>query len=272
MRPLAAITRAAERVSAQDLHRRIDPERWPRELAALATAFDQMLARLEDSFTRLSQFSADLAHELRGPINNLMGEAEVALSRARSEAEYRDVLESSLEEYGRLSRMIDGLLFLARAEAAERRIAKTRLDARREVEAVIEFHDALADEGGVKVSCDGSATVSADPGMFRRAVSNLLSNALQHTPPGGAITITLSAAPGGGAEVRVADTGVGIAAEHLPRLFDRFYRADPARAHSRGGIGLGLAIVKSIMEVHGGRVTITSRPGAGTTVILAFPS
>ncbi|MBI3611513.1 MAG: heavy metal sensor histidine kinase [Nitrospirae bacterium] len=272
MQPVKEITQTAERITAAQLHERIEPARWPQELTALATAFDQMLDRLQDSFTRLSQFSADLAHELRGPIHNLMGEAEVALSRMRTPEEYREVLESGLEEYARLSRMIDGLLFLARAESAERTIDRTPLDARKEIDAVAEFHEAIAQEQGIRVTCEGNATALADPILFRRAVSNLLSNALQHTPRGGRITVSVQSRGDGGAEVRVVDNGVGIDPEHLPKIFDRFYRADIARSRFPQGFGLGLAIVKSIMDLHGGAVTIRSEPFKGTSVILNFPS
>jgi two-component system heavy metal sensor histidine kinase CusS len=270
MHPLEEITRAAQRITANQLHERIDPARWPRELIPLAVAFDEMLSRLEDSFTRLSQFSADLAHELRTPINSMMGEAEVALSRVRTPSDYRQVLESSLEEYGKLSRMVDSLLFLARAESTELRIERSRIDARKEIEAVREFYDAVAEEQGVTVKSQGEGTVRAEPVLFRRAISNLLSNALKFTPPGGTVTLSVRGNDQS-VEVRVKDSGTGIPAEHLPRIFDRFYRADPARSQHLEGTGLGLAIVKSIMELHQGAVRLESRPGQGTTAILTFP-
>lgn len=272
MRPLREITEAAERITAAQLHERINPAKWPKELTVLATAFDRMLNRLQEAFTRLSQFSADLAHELRTPINNLMGEAEVALSRVRTPDEYREVLASSLEEFARLTRMIDGLLFLAHAESAEKVIEPSQLDAHKEIEAVIEFHDAFAKEQGVEVACQGEASLKADPMLFRRVISNLLSNALQYTPRGGKVMISVQQIDHQGAEIRVADTGCGIAPEHLPKIFERFYRADRARSKSPQGIGLGLAIVKSIMDLHGGSVTIASELSQGTTVTLRFPS
>ena len=271
MRPLEEITRAAQRITADQLHERIDPARWPRELMPLAVAFDEMLTRLEDSFTRLSQFSADLAHELRTPINSLMGEAEVALSRVRTSADYRQVLESSLEEYGKLSRMVDSLLFLARAESTEMRIERSRINALKEIDAVLEFYDAVAEEQGVAVESRGEGSVRADPVLFRRAISNLLSNALKFTPAGGIVTLSVRAGADQSVEVRVKDSGAGIPPEHLPRIFDRFYRADPARSQHPEGTGLGLAIVKSIMELHHGSVRLESRPGLGTTAILVFP-
>lgn len=272
MRPLEEITKAAQRITADQLHERIDPARWPKELTPLAVAFDEMLTRLEDSFTRLSGFSADLAHELRTPINSLMGEAEVALSRARTPEEYRQVLESSLEEYGKLSRMVDSLLFLARAESTEIRIDRCRLDALKEIQAVREFYDAVAEEQGVMVHCCGEAPLNADPALFRRALSNLVSNALKYTPRGGTITLSVRRLHHQQVEISVEDTGVGIAQEHLPRIFDRFYRADPARSQHPEGTGLGLAIVKTIMDLHRGTVRLQSQPGQGTLVTLRFPS
>ena len=271
MQPLREITSLAQRITAVQLRERIDAFRWPRELKDLATAFDEMLNRLEDSFTQLSQFSADLAHELRTPINNLLGEAEVALYRSRSPEEYRQVIESSLEEYARLSRMIDSLLFLARAECKDTQINRSVLDAHVEIEAVREFHEAFAEEKGINVVCDGNAHLIADSILFRRAVSNLLSNALQYTPPGGKVTFCVKQLDGQGVEVIISDSGFGIAAEHLPKLFDRFYRTDLARSHCPQGSGLGLALVKSIMDLHGGTVAIKSVPNMGTRVILRFP-
>lgn len=272
MHPLKEITKAAQRIKATQLHERISPTRWPNELAELATAFDEMLDRLENSFNQLSQFSADLAHELRTPINNLMGEAEVALSRTRTIDEYRHVLESSLEEYGRLSRMIDSLLFLARAESRDTYIKRSIFNAFKEIKAVQEFHESVAEEQGIEVTCQGNALLNADPILFRRAVSNLLSNAIQYTPRGGKVTLSVKQINNGCVEVSVSDTGSGIDPEHLPRIFDRFYRADRARSQHPQGAGLGLAIVKSIMDLHGGTVTIESKPNEGTTVILRFPN
>lgn len=239
-------------------------------VAYILSALKSALDRLKDSHARISQFSADLAHELRTPINNLIGEAEVALSRSRTVDEYREVLESSLEEYTRLSRMIDGLLFLARAESPETQIERKWFSALEEIKAVRDFLDAMAEEHGVEVICHGNEWLNADPMLFRRAVSNLLINALQHTPRGGRVSISAKKLSDASIEVKVSDTGFGIPAQHLPRIFDRFYRANNTRSQSKG-VGLGLAIVKSIMDLHGGSATIHSQPGVGTTVSLRFP-
>jgi two-component system, OmpR family, heavy metal sensor histidine kinase CusS len=272
LRPLADITRATERIGAQQLQERILPRSWPKELASLAAAFDRMLDRLQEAFERLSRFSADLAHELRTPINNLMGETQVALSRERTTDEYRALLQSALEEHGRLARMIDSMLFLAQADQARTTLAPSVLDARTELEAVADFYRALAEEQGVELHCDGQGNIAADPLLVRRALSNLLSNALKYTPRGGRVTLRIVEPPDGVRTLSVIDSGVGIAAEHLPKLGDRFYRVDPSRTESARGAGLGLAIVRSIMTLHGGTLRIQSRPGAGTTASLEFPA
>lgn len=269
LRPLHRITRQMEEVSAAQLGARLSPEGWPRELTALATAFDAMMDRLEDAFLRLSRFSADIAHELRTPIGNLMGEAEVTLARPRAQAEYEQVLASSLEEYGRLARLIESLLFLARAENTEVLVQRTEVDARDLARSVADFYQAVAEERGVRLEVRGGGRCAVDPVLVRRALSNLVDNALQHTPHGGQVTINVEAAPEGVA-LRVCDTGQGIEPGHVPHLFDRFYRIDEARTQSAEGVGLGLAIVKTIVELHGGRVDVESRVGEGTCVTLFF--
>jgi two-component system heavy metal sensor histidine kinase CusS len=268
LRPIGEMTRALKRVGPKQLHERVTAVGWPRELQPLAVAFDDMLGRLEDSFARLSQFSADIAHELRTPIGNIRGEAEVALTRSRSAQEYREVIESTIAECQHLGHIVDNLLFLARTEAAEGHLQRTSFDGRAAIEKIAAFHEPIAEDQHVAISCAGAAQFRADEMLFSRAVSNLLENALRHTPAGGAIEIAIANSDGN-SEVRVKDTGSGIAAEHLPRVFDRFYRADSSR--SSEGLGLGLALVKSIMDLHGGTAKIESRAGQGTTVTLSFP-
>jgi two-component system heavy metal sensor histidine kinase CusS len=213
LRPLTEITTAVQGIGVTQLHARIAASGWPEELRALATAFDEMLVRLEEAFGRLSQFSADLAHELRTPIGVLRGETEVALSRSRSADEYREVLISSMDEFARLSRMIDGLLFLARAENPETRIEAAPIHARKECESILAFHEASAHEQGVTLVIEGDAPFKADATLFRRAVANLVTNALQHSLAGGIVTVGLST-DGDSALVHVTDTGSGVAAEH----------------------------------------------------------
>lgn len=268
LRPLAQMTHSFERIGPEHLAERVTPAGWPRELQPLALAYDAMLDRLEDSFTRLSQFSADLAHELRTPIANLRGEAEVALTRLRTPAEYREVIESNVGECERLSSIIDNLLFLARAEAAEGSISREHFDGRAALEKIISYYQAMAEERRVTIGCAGDAEIYADPLLFSRAISNLVDNALRHTPEGGRIEVSLGMS-NGETWVAVRDNGSGMEAEHLPKVFDRFYRVDSSRSSS--GTGLGLSLVKSITAMHGGIPELQSAPGSGTTVTLRFP-
>jgi two-component system, OmpR family, heavy metal sensor histidine kinase CusS len=268
LRPLEEMKRSLERIGPTHLNERVASGNWPRELQPMAIAFDEMLKRLDDSFTRLSQFSADLAHELRTPIANMLGEAQVALSRDRGSAEYRETIESTIGECERLSGIVDNLLFVARADAAREPVARKRFDARAAVEKIAAFYETIAQDRRVGISCKGQGQISADPALFERAVGNLVDNALRFTPENGSIEIAL-AEHATDFEVAVSDNGSGIAPEHLPRLFDRFYRAESSRGSD--GAGLGLALVKSIVDLHGGTARIQSEMGRGTIVSLAFP-
>src|SRR5437773_10399625 len=268
LRPLEEMKLSLERIGPTHLKERVASANWPRELQPLAVAFDEMLERLEASFTRLSQFSADLAHELRTPIANILGEAQVALSRDRTSHAYREVIESTIAECERLSGIVDNLLFVARVDAAREPIERTRFDARAAVEKIATFYQTIAEDHHVAISCSGEGQIYADPALFERAVGNLVDNALRFTPKNGSIQIAL-AEHAADFEVAVRDNGCGIGPEHLPRVFDRFYRAESSRGSD--GAGLGLALVKSIVELHGGSARIQSEVGRGTTVTLIFP-
>ena len=268
LRPLEEMKRSLERTGPTHLNERVAPANWPRELQPLAIAFDEMLKRLDDSFTRLSQFSADLAHELRTPIANMLGEAQVALSRDRSAAEYRETIESTIGECERLSGIVDNLLFVARADAATEPVERIRFDARAAVEKIAAFYETIAEDRHVAINCSGQGQISADPALFERAVGNLVDNALRFTPENGSIQIAL-AERANDFEIAVSDNGSGVAPEHLPRVFDRFYRAESSRGSD--GAGLGLALVKSIVDLHGGTARIQSEIGRGTMVSLTFP-
>jgi two-component system heavy metal sensor histidine kinase CusS len=268
LRPLAEMRKTLERVGPTHLNERVAGAGWPRELQPLAATFDAMLARLEDSFKRLSQFSADLAHELRTPIANMLGEAQVALTRDRSLAEYRETIESTIAECERLSGIVDNLLFVARVDAAREPIARKRFDARAAVEKIGSFYQMIADDRHLKISCIGEGEIYADPALFERAVGNLVDNALRFTPANGSIQIAL-AEHATDFEVAVSDNGNGIAPEHIPHVFDRFYRAESSRGSD--GAGLGLALVKSIVDLHGGSASIRSEVNHGTIITLRFP-
>ena len=269
LRPLTQLTQLVARMGPTHLKERVAPGSWPSELQPLAIAFDDMLKRLDDSFTRLSQFSADLAHELRTPVANMMGEAQVALTRERTAAEYRETIESTIGECERLSRIVDNLLFVARVDAAREPIARKRFDARKAVEKIAAFYQTAAEDRHVTITCSGQGQIYADPDLFERAVGNLLDNALRFAPDRGSIQVAVSK-HSNDFEVAISDNGCGIAAEHLPRVFDRFYRAESSRTSD--GAGLGLALVKSIVELHGGSASIQSEMGRGTTVKLTFPA
>lgn len=272
LRPLADISATAQRVTASGLHDFIGEKPWPRELVSLAHEFDGMLARLRSSFERLSQFTADAAHEFRTPLNNLLGATSLALARPRSAEEYRTLLEANLEEYQRLSHMMERLLFLARADNAQTVLTLQPVEAGAALREVTEFFSALAEDRGVTLHCAGSGIVVADPALLRMALSNLVSNALRHSLPGGTVSLMAESAAGITRFI-VADEGEGIAPEHLPLLFDRFYRAEASRSTDGGqpGAGLGLSLVKTIMELHRGKVSVESKPGGGTVFRLEFP-
>ena len=271
LQPVRALAQAAYRISASRLDERLNVEHAPNELKQAAAAFNEMLSRLEDSFHRLADFSSDLAHELRTPINNLMGQTQVALSRTRTADAYQRVLESNAEEYERLARMIDDMLFLAKADHAQASMRRERVDLRAELDKVLEFYDVYLQDRGLSVSARGGGSIDGDRLLVQRTVGNLLSNAIRHTPRGGEITIAIEQHDDA-IELRMTNPGRGIAPEHLPRVFDRFYRIERAGAQEQDGTGLGLAIVKSIVTLHDGTVSVDSTPDRRTTFSLRFPA
>ena len=273
IRPVEEMATTARHISSTNLRERIVAEGYPSELASLASTFNQMLDRLEESFERISRFSADIAHDLRTPVNNIRGEAEVALARARTIDEYRDVLGSCLEEAVRLSDLVGDLLFLARAESPLTHLHREHVNVDELLDVVREYYEASAAEGNVSLATAGAdepVIAELDRTLLQRAVGNLVSNALAHTPPGGTVVLR-SNADSSTIRIAVSDTGVGIPAAALPRVFDRFFRVDSSRSQGSGGTGLGLAIVQSIALLHGGNVRISSQPGRGTTVTLHIP-
>jgi two-component system heavy metal sensor histidine kinase CusS len=273
IRPVEEIATTARRIGSTNLRERIRPDGYPCEMASLASTFNQMLDRLEESFDRISRFSADIAHDLRTPVNNIRGEAEVALARARSPGEYRDVIESCLEEAVRLSNLIGDLLFLARADSPLTDLRRERVDVGELLGEVREYYEASAADGGVSLTttvADEPVVAELDRTLLQRAVGNLVSNALAHTPRGGAVVLGTSV-DSSTIRIKVSDTGAGIPAEALPKVFDRFFRVDSSRSQGSGGTGLGLAIVRSIALLHGGNVEISSEPGQGTRVTFHMP-
>ena len=258
--PLQAMRRQTADIDAERLHARLPVDAVPAELADLAQSLNDMLARLEASFQRLSDFSSDLAHELRTPVSNLLTQTQVTLTRARTVAEYQDVLASNAEEFERLSRIISDMLFLAKADNQLLVPHREPVDLHAEAASVCDFYEALAADKGLQIACQGAATVQGDRLMLRRALNNLISNAVRYTPAGGEVTVHV-AELSNEIHLTVENTGPTIPPEHLPRLFDRFYRADAARQHLGEGAGLGLAITRSIVQAHGGEIGVRSTEG-----------
>ena len=269
--PLRDICSVAAGITANRLDQRLTVAAIPQELAEVVQTLNDMLSRLEESFRRLANFSSDLAHELRTPVSNLLTQTQVTLARARSADEYQDVLASNAEELERLSRTVADMLFLARADNDLLVPHRETIDLADEVTSLFDFYEALAADKGLHLQASGSAVVCGDRLMLRRAVGNLLSNAVRHTPPGGWVRVRLDDAAAGEAVVSVVNDGETIAAEQLPRLFDRFWRVDRSRQHGGEGAGLGLAIARSIARAHQGDVGVTSADGV-TTFELRLPA
>jgi two-component system heavy metal sensor histidine kinase CusS len=282
LRPVREITGMVSRIGAGNFGERFSrrnrarEERsrrnWPPEVMRLATSFDRMLDRLQNDFVRLSQFSTNMAHEFRTPLNNLIGEAEVALTRERSAGEYRQVILSGLEEYRKLSQLAHRLLFLARLEHRGEGLAKTTFELRAELTDLVDYYLPMAEEKHIALESllIDEIFLHADPTMFQHAVGNLLVNAIKYTEDGG--RVILSAEQGkDGISISIRDNGHGIPEEDLPRLWERFYRVESTRQQHPQGTGLGLSIVKTILDLHGGTVSIDSQVGVGTTVTLFFP-
>jgi two-component system, OmpR family, heavy metal sensor histidine kinase CusS len=265
---LNRFARLANDITVSRLDQRLEPKSVPLELRELAAAYNGMLARLATSFRRLVDFSADLAHELRTPIHNLLGQTQVALSRARSPDEYRRVLEANVEEYERLSRMIRDMLFLAQADNAQLPLSRETVQLLDVASKVASLFEAAADERRISIAIRGHGSVAADRLMLERALGNLLSNALHHAAPDSRIQIEIEPMPKE-VSLTVANQGKPIPPDIAARLFDRFYRGDASR-HGEGA-GLGLAIVKSIVELHGGAVGVASEPMGETRFTLHIP-
>lgn len=270
--PLQAVAVAADRITASRLDERLDAGAAPRELHSLTVAYNAMLDRLQDSFSRLSQFSSDLAHDFRTPIGNLLGEAQVALSRARSAAEYRAIIESSVEELERLSRMIESMLFLARADNAQLALHPEQVPLDVELAKIRDYFEPLAQEKSIAIEVAARDTAYADASLLRRAVGNLVANAIRFTPERrGPVKLSSVRTADGGTEIRVTNPGPEIPPADRERVFDRFYRIGDARADSTSGSGLGLAIVRSIMRLHTGSARVECDAGT-VTFSLYFPA
>ncbi|MCH2340998.1 heavy metal sensor histidine kinase [Pseudomonas sp. NPDC047963] len=269
LRPVRQLTRRALAIDVQHLHLRIEDSAELSELRALSEALNQMLARLEAGFAQLSRFSEDLAHEMRTPLSNLMGQTQQTLRRVRSLEDYQSLLASNQEEYERLARMINNMLFLARTEQVDAAIHRQDLDLAETVEQLGDYFEGVAEEHQMRVVNEASGSLHVDPDLLRRALANLIANALRYGATGTEVRVSCERTADN-VVITVENSGEPIAEEHLPRLFDRFYRCDPSRAQPGDSGGLGLAIVRSIMQLHGGEVRVTSDASV-TCFSLSFP-
>ncbi|HGE9167221.1 TPA: Cu(+)/Ag(+) sensor histidine kinase, partial [Yersinia enterocolitica] len=268
--PLRNVSLKIKNITSENLDVRLEPDRVPIELEQLVISFNHMIERIEDVFTRQANFSADIAHEIRTPITNLVTQTEIVLSQRRPDKELEDVLYSNLEEYNRMAKMVSDMLFLAQADNNQLIPERSMIDLRSETMKVFEFFEAWAEEQEVSLEFEGSpALIGGDPLMLRRVINNLLSNAIRYTSRGMAVTVRLNERDEW-VDLIVENPGVPISQEHLPRLFDRFYRVDPSRQRKSEGSGIGLAIVKSIVTVHQGRISVAS-DAVSTRFTLSFP-
>lgn len=270
LRPLRRMSAVARGISAQSLNARLSEAQMPPELAEMAHSFNAMLARLDDSFQRLSAFSADIAHELRTPLSNLLTHTQVTLTRPRPIEDYREALHSNLEELQWMAQLVNDMLYLAKADHGLLMPKREPLTLADEADALLEFFAPLAEDAAVTLSREGTARIEGDRSMLRRALSNLLDNALRFTPASGEVRLAIQDLPNT-VRVSVENTGGEISAQLLPRLFDRFYRADPARQEgSSEHAGLGLAITQSIVRAHGGQIHCESDRG-WTRFVIELP-
>ncbi|MGN8277762.1 heavy metal sensor histidine kinase [Pseudomonas sp. SMN5] len=261
LRPLRSMGAIAGNVSARSLNARLPAEQMPTELAELAHSINAMLARLDDAFQRLSAFSADIAHELRTPLSNLLTHTQVTLTRERSPQDYREALHSNLEELQWMAQLVNDMLYLAKADHGLLAPDREPLALAEEVDVLLEFFAPLAEDINVRLSREGEGHLGGDRNMLRRALSNLLDNALRFTHEGSDVRVRI-VDEAQRVRISVENSGEEIPADLLPRLFDRFYRADPARQESRGEhAGLGLAITRSIIRAHGGEIHCESADG-----------
>ena len=268
--PLWQFRQVALLTSTQDLSHRISVDKLPQELSALAHGINFMLHRLDGGVQQLSQFSDDLAHELRSPITNLMGKAQVTLSRERPPEEYKAVLACCTEELERVARIVSDMLFLAQVSHPASLVPFEKIALEDEAARVADLFSICAEEKQISLSISGAGRTFGDRLMVQRVISNLLSNAIRHSPAGAQISVLIER-HSETVSVSVANSGVGIPAQHIPHLFERFYRVDTNRSRADGGTGLGLAIVRSIMSLHQGTVDVSSQLGGLTVFRLIFP-
>jgi len=263
----------ARRITAEHLGDRLPVEDPRDEFGQLATVINGALARLEHSFDTLRRFTADASHELRTPLTAIRSVGEIGLRERRSEADYREIVGSLLEEAERLTTLVDGLLMLSRADAGQIALRLVNADLRELAQEVVADFGVLAEEEHQRLVVDGETAVfaSADRGTLRQALINLVDNAIKYSPDERTIVLRVVRRDSE-AVAEVADDGPGIEPSHLPRIFDRFYRVDEARSRAAGGAGLGLSIARWAVEANGGRLTVESSPGRGSVFSIVLPA
>ena len=272
LRPMESLSAAARDMSISRLHRRLPLSGSGDERDQLAHTFNDMFDRLEKAVGQLKDFTASISHELRTPLTALRGEAEVALVKASTVSDYRRVLESQLEEFAKLSQLIDHMLTLARAEAGQIKLARTSVNLSQLTRCLVDQMETVAASKAITLTAepDGEVTVSGDSGWLERLILNLLDNAIKFTPEGGCVDVGVRSLPGE-AILEVRDNGVGITAHALPHIFERFYRGDSSRSKEPDGAGLGLSLVEWIVKEHQGSITVDSVPGQGTVFRVTLP-
>jgi heavy metal sensor kinase len=269
IRPIKDISATAVKISAGDLSQRISTADAESELGQLAAVLNSTFARLDAAFVQQQQFTSDAAHELRTPVSVMLTQTQSALNRERSAAEYRETVEACQRAAQRMRRLIESLLELARLDAGQEQLKRLKFDFSKTVNDCVLLVKPLADERSVKIHGDLAALECVgDSERLAQVITNLLTNAIQYNQPGGEVNVKLEAREGV-ALLTVSDNGQGISPEDLPRVFERFYRADKSR--STGGNGLGLAISKAIVEAHGGTIEAASASGAGATLTVRLP-
>lgn len=273
--PLQRITSRIRKITAEKLNERLPVDESPNELTLLSQSFNDMLERIADSFNRVRQFTGDASHELRTPLAILKGETEVAMRWAKGEEELRATLASNLEEIDRMERITEDLLYLAKSETGEFRLTLARFSLNDMLQDLYLVGNTLGDPKGIQVTLwlnvNEEVFIVADQMHLHRALLNLVTNAVKYTPDGGKVELSLDLGEDDAARICVRDTGIGIPEEHLPHIFERFYRVDEARNRSIGGTGLGLAIVKAIVTAHQGTIVVTSIPNRGSEFVVRLP-
>lgn len=270
LKKLETFTFQLREIKANSLHERLLLKEYPHELRLLGESFNEMMDRVERAFKQLSEFSSNIAHELRTPLHNLMHSTERLLSQNNLPAHCQLFLESNLEEYQHLARLIKQLLFLAKSENGQILLSKTPVSLREEIFHLTEYYQFLLEEKRINLTCKGDAKIEVDVTLFRQLINNLISNAINFTPEGGQIDIRVDVTKEW-VIITIQDSGIGIPEEEIRCLFERFYRTDKSRTQSSGGLGLGLSIAKTIVDLHAGNIFIKSELGKGACVKIELP-